>query len=765
MARLPQSIDMQGPRGATARGTTLDFDGLDNALQGVAREVSRFDQTRKAVDDEEAERILARVQADYSAGAAERWATYDGRELGRDAAETAEWNARLAPVLDDPELPDGVRDSLRRRGRDLTVRIAGQATAAQAQARAQRVAADRDNNERSAASMVVQTAMSRWHPRMEALRKDWDPSTDLTQTVMPEWDAFVEQELAPHPPAVQQRVREAMMVQRGQMQANLLAGQDQARDQVTRTNVTAATTALLNRIQRQPSLFGQFDAQIREIASSLDRSVQDQFINEQRERAAALHLQGRIDEGGLDDVEADLESGRFDYLPPAVIGTARERVEVARNAMTVEKALAQAALTEQFQANLYDISRGEAPDMSLLAEAGELFGPERVAEMLLEQQAAARLQPVMEGLFQMSPAEGAARLEGLERAAATEAERRALGPVREAVQRDLGMRASDPATWAITPVGPGDRVRSQIRVAFDTLIANPTPDLAQKFATASLLAQREGGIAETQRRILPSQTAKDLVAGLEQPGADATANLRSLRAFVGNFGPYAPRVMVDLAEAGLTNRALGAIMHYADQPQMLGRYAAGLGTPAPARAADVRKAIEEGTAEYGRTLATGEGLAATRAAAMTVANALVAQGETPEEAARIALRPITGQHEYGSTFAIPKSAGVNPRRWEREANEYLGTLTSGDMAQLQMPRVPGYTPEQNRRVMRDRIESGRWVTNPQETGAVFMVETFDADENPTGPRPLATRDGTPIERAWTARRVEGQGLLGRLGLD
>ena len=750
MARLPQSLDMQGPNGATASGRAVSFDSLDNALQSVASEVQRFDQTRKAVDDQEASRMLARAEAEYAAEAQERWQAWDAREPGQEAREAEHWQGKLAPLLDDPSLSDGVRDSARRLGRDLTVRIEGQAIATAAQGRAQRFALDRDNAERMAAVSVMQTGMARWHEREAALRQSLPADADWHAAYTSAWDAFVEGELAPHPERVRALAAPQFLAERGRMQMDVLTRQDRLRDATTAANISTATNALLNRIQRDPSVRSAFDREIREIASGLPQAAQATFIAEQTERADALAVDGRLAAGGLDGVEADLAAGRFDHLAPAVLETARGNLAAARSADSFEKALQRADVTERFQRNLTAIARGEAPDLSLLSEANGLFDPDEVADMLLQQQAASRLQPFMRDLYRMNPAQGEAALVRLEGEAATEAERKALEAVRADVRADLQRRATDPALAAMTPAGAGDTVRANVRAAFETLSVNPTPELAQRYATAALQVQGSMGVAVAQRRILPTERARELVAGLEQPGADAAANLSELWEFVGQFGPYAPRVMVDLAEAGLTNRALGAMMHYADQPQMLAYYTAGLAATGVENASAIREAVVEGTADYARTAASGEGLEATRAAAITVMTALVARGESLEDAKKIALRPIVDQYVYGEDIAIPKAAGVDARRWERDANDYLGTLIAGDMAQLEQGGDPRLNADQNRRILRDRIGRGRWVLNPRETGAVFVIETFDADGAPQGPRPLAMRDGTPVTREWNA---------------
>ncbi|MFN3353885.1 MAG: hypothetical protein ACK4Z5_09785, partial [Brevundimonas sp.] len=72
MARLPQALDLNAPRGAVGGGDALDFSSLDRALQNASRQVARVDEARREADDFEAGRIVQEAEAAYNAGAIER---------------------------------------------------------------------------------------------------------------------------------------------------------------------------------------------------------------------------------------------------------------------------------------------------------------------------------------------------------------------------------------------------------------------------------------------------------------------------------------------------------------------------------------------------------------------------------------------------------------------------------------------------------------------------------------------------------------------
>ncbi|WP_436355677.1 hypothetical protein [Brevundimonas sp. CEF1] len=748
MAKLPQALDMQRPNGAMSSGQALDFSSLDRALQGAAKQVERFDEARRAADDKIAGHVVSEFANKYTAAAAERWAAYDGRTAGQDTAEMALFDADSAPLLAREDLPDGVREAVRRQVSDLRQQTLTRVTATASQMRAERFASDRDANENAAAQRLVQDGMVEWQETEAEIRRS---GADLTAALMPAWDGFVEKMLQPHPPAVRQRAAAIFERQRGQLVMGALREQEANAELQTRQNSTAAASQFVNRVRRDPALLANGTAELGEIAASLPHAARSAFITEWMQKAGAAQLEARIEGGQADAVEADIAAGHYDGLPPSVLEAARASVKHAQSVMTEEKAFAIANAQARHLQNLAAIARGEEADDSVIAEARGLVKPEELVGMLAEQQEAVRLRPFIQDMRKMDAAQAELELQRLEGLATTQAARNALAAVRREKDADFGLRGTDPAAWAQTPAGRSDRMRTAVAAAWANVKTNPTPAAAQDYAARALSVQAEAGIADANRRLIDRATARDMVAGLDAPGVDVSANIRRLAQFADAFGPHRARVMVELSRAGMTPRATGALMHYADQPQVLERYAAGLAaTPTSDEKQRVEREMRTVLGDYERTMASGVGLDATKAAVRTAAFGSLARGENVADAVKAAADPIIGDWAYGKTFAVPRSAGVSVRTVEMAGNARLRRVMENDLSGLRTPVAPGYTREQSQRRWRDVIEQGDWVTKPDETGIIYMIDLG------RGPEPLVQKNGTPLEMPWSAATIEAR---------
>lgn len=751
MAKLPQALDMQRPNGAVSSGQALDFSSLDRALQGAARQVERFDEARRAADDKVAGHVVGEFTNKYTAESAERWALYDGRAAGQDTAEMALFDAAAAPLLDDEDLPDGVREAVRRQMTDLRQQTLTRVTATAAQVRAERFAADRDANENAAAQRVVQDGMVEWAETEAEARRAAEAGADLTGTLTPLWDSFVQERLAVHPPGVRQRAAAIFERQRGQLVMGALQEQEANAELQTRQNSLAAASQFVNRVRRDPALLANGTTELGEIAASLPRAAQGAFVAEWMQKAGAAQIEARLENGQADAVEADIAAGHYDGLPTNVLEAARASVRQAQSVMTEEKAFAIANAQARHLQNLAAIARGEDADESVIAEARGLVKPEDLVGMLAEQQEAVRLRPFIQEMRKMDAAQAELELQRLEGLATTPAARNALSAVRREKDADFGLRGTDPAAWAQTPAGRSDRMRTAVAAAWANVKANPTPAAALDYATRALSVQAEAGIADANRRLIDRATARDMVAGLDAPGVDVGANIRRLAAFADAFGPHRARVMVELSRAGMTPRATGALMHYADQPQVLERYAAGLAaTPTSDEKQRVEREMRAVLGDYERTMASGVGLEATKAAVRTAAFGSLARGENVADAVKAAADPIVGDWAYGKTFAVPRSAGVGVLQAELGAQQRLHTLMADDLAALRTPTAPGYTQAQSRRRWRDVIDQGGWVTRPDEKGLIYMIDLG------RGPEPLVQKDGRNVEMTWSEVEAEAR---------
>lgn len=750
MAKLPQTVDMQGPNGATASGRAVDFSSIGGALQSVSQDVERYDQSRKAADQEVAKRELQPILDRYNAEATERWSLYDGRTFGQDAAEAQHFDGAFQPLIDREDLPPGVRDAMRQQVTAVRSEVMTQATATAARVRGARFAADRDTNEASAARSVYQNVLMAWTDREDEILGSITDPAQIPTALAEGYRTLIDEQLAAHPPGVADRARASLEAQGVEIVMGAVHGREIAEDRQTRANVQDAADVFINRIGRTPALFDTIDTELQTIAQGLPAAERAEFIREQKEKGGASVLDGMIRAGQAAEAQAAIDAGQFDYLPATVLDGARGNITAAQNVMTEEKAFAQAELTSRFQSNLATITQGGVADTALIAEARLLMKPEEVVEMALAQREAVLNQPIVSGLRTMTSEQAEAAIQARERLAATEGARQAVAELRRVKDADFSLRASNPQLWARSPIGPADTRRTQVANLWNAFVANPTPEGAATYSRLSLDVQREGGIGERERRLIDPATAREMVAGLERPGVDSVASFQQLRAFTQAFGRNEARTMVELSQAGMTPRATGALMHFADNPVAMTRYANGLAAQVDSEARQsIDAAMTAEIAPYRRTVASGIGFTATLEAATTVANGLVARGENPRTAAQIALQPIMGGMTYTTTFAIPRTAGVTSTHAWASAVHRLGTLTRGDMSErFDIPPIAGYSQADRVRRFRDRVSEGTWVSAPDpDDGLVLMVDLG------AGPRPLLSKAG-PVTMTWAEIRAD-----------
>jgi hypothetical protein len=750
MARLPQALDLNAPRGVVSRGEALDFSGVDRALQGAAQQVRRVDEVRRQADDEQAARIVQAAEAEYNAGAIERANAYDGRSPGYAQAELAAFDATFQPIQNREDLPDGVRMALTRRVQEAQARYGARALATEAETRSRRVAADRDASEQAAALRARMEVMGRFDALEDARRQAWDgASPGYAAGVLEDWRRTSEEVLAALPVEVQERLRPALLADEVQLQARALAAEDEAREANTNRTVADGLQMLVNRVRRDPSLIGRLDAEMAPVLAAAPAALRTRLANETRQEAAAAAVEARIERGEWDAVEADIEAGRFDNLDPARVERIRGRVETARANGVVVDAQRLADLEAARAADIRSILAGETPDSGLIAEARLLGGETLAAELRTDQEAARRIQPLIGRLRTLTPEQAAAELDRLADTATDAVGARTFELAREMVEQNRRAR-QDPAAWAATPIGPGDQAAATVRERLAAFQAQPTPETAQAYARATWTAQGQGGVPLQERRILDQATAEQWVEMLDRP-EEAAQGLAQIAQRLELFGDgFRPQVTRELALAGLSNADLGAVIQYGRSPRMLNLYAAGRGVreteamPDRADRETLNTELTRALEGYRRTIGAGRGGEASLAAVRTAAVGLVAQGMSPRDAVRRAAAPITEAWDFEETYAIPRAAGVNRGVIRHHAARNVRRLTVNDGAELYAPPSDRYTPEQSRRLYADIVrETAFWRNLPDDSG----VELVHPD--PTG-RPVRVRDrqGNEVVRTW-----------------
>ena len=765
MARLPQALDLNAPRGVVSRGEALDFSSLDRALQGAAQQVRRVDEARREADDVQAARIIQEAEASYNAGAIERAAAYDGRAPGYAETELKAYDDTFAPVMAREDVSDGVRLALARRVQENRARYGAQALATEAQTRARRAAADRDASEHAAALRARMDVMSRFDALEDQRRAAWDGvSPGYAEGVLQDFRSTSEDVLAGLPIEVQERLRPTLMSDEASLQARALAAEDEAREANTNRTVADGLQGVVNRVRRDPSLLTRLDMEMAPVLAAAPASLRPRLAAETRQEATEMAFEARIERGEWDQVETDLNGGQYDSLDHRRLERIRSRLETARANGVVRDAQRLADLDAARQADLRRILEGAAPNSALLTEARLLGGETLVNELRTDQEAARRVQPLIGRLRTLTPEQAAAELDRLGAAATDAVGARTLELAREMVTQNTRAR-QDPAAWAATPIGPGDRAAETVRERLAAFQAAPSPETAQAYARATWTAQGQGGVPLEERRVLDQATAEQWVEMLDRP-EEAAQGLATLAQRLELFGDgFRPQVTRELALAGLSNADLGAIIQYARSPRMLGLYAAGreavMSEPGQngqrRRLADstvipdnaerelFNSELNRELAAYRRTIGAGRGGAASEEAVRTAAIGMISRGVPPRDAVRQAARPITEAYDFEETYAIPRAAGVNRGVIRHHAARNVRRLTVNDGAELYAPPSDRYTPEQSRRLYADIVrETAFWRNLPDDSG----VELVHPDPNG---RPVRVRDrqGNEVVRTWS----------------
>lgn len=750
-AKLPQALDLPAPNGAVSRGAAASYDGLAQAFEGAGRQIEQFDEARKKADDEVAGRVVGEFVGEYNAGAIERWASYDGRELGRDAAEIGLFDAQATRVRDLPDLSDGERDAVRRQLQTQRASIAARAMATAAEVRARRFAADRDAFDSSEANRAFDSFYPGWSERQDALTEAYDGTTDLPATLAAAFEEYRVEQTKDVAPNIADRLNPRLDALKTQLVLNAVHGQEQAQTAIVARNATASATALVNRVTANPALLGQIDADIEAIAATLPALARPEFVERTRSEAYGRALETRAQNGDFAAVAAEIADGRYDWMDPARIARLKDEVKAADAVRTVEDAQAAADLGAELDLEADRILAGAAPDPSLAVRAEQIAGPDMAAKVRVDQQAAVNVRPLMGLLRTMSPAEMDAQLADLRSRAGDAVGAATLELAQSMVDKNRALRAGDPAAWSVTPFGPGDRVGAEVRARLTAFEAEPSPETAQAYARSTWTAQQAAGVGQQQRRILPAGTAQAWVERLDADGTTAAA-LPELAQRLALFGPgFRPQVIRELGLAGLKPADLGALIHYSDSAPRLAQYVRARGQSLekiveeePTRT-EIETALNTALQPYNAALASGQGAEATRAAAQATAYGLVARGVSVRDAVRTATAPMTDNWSFEGSWAIPADGRVNEDRVRGNARVLFANLISGGGRGLYAPPSTRYTPEQARRNYLDIVrEHGQWRNLADGTG----VELVTPAAGGRGWARVRDAEGNDVVKTW-----------------
>jgi hypothetical protein len=756
MTKLPQSLDMPVPNGATSSGAALDFGGLDNALQGAARQIERVDEERRKADEAVAGRVIEEARQSYVPAASERAYAYDGRAPGYAEAELKAFDDHFA-VLDQADMPDGVRMAVGRQLRDLRTRTAAAAISNEAQTRGQRAAADRDAAEQAEAVRALMGVQAAFDQGEDERRQNWDGLTPIAEESRAAWRLLGEVALSGVSEAVAARLRPMLLSSEASLFARAMAAEDESRDARTLTTVAEGLNGFINRASRDPSLMNRFDAEIQPILDAAPAALRAKLKDETFQNAQSAALAARINRGEFDAVEAEIKAGKFDRLDAGRLDRLRAGVESAKANGVVQDAQREADLQAGIAADLRNILSGQAPNTALVAEARLLGGEPLATKVRLDQAAAQNVRPLIGRLRTLTPQQADAELERLTAAAGTAEGARTLELAREMVQQDRAARA-DPAAWSATSFGPGDNIAAEVQRRLRAFSDAPGPETARAYARAQLVAQAFGGVPESGRRILSQGQAEAWIGSIDADG-QPQAGLQSLAARVALFGPeHRPRLMRELSLAGLKPADLGAISFYAASPLRMQAYAEARGqklndlVPEKNDREAIDLELDRALGDFTRILSTPEGARAAREAAQLAAYAAVKRGDSVRDAVRAATAPMNDGWEYQETWAVPRASGLNPGRARLSAQRAVEALIRRNGEGLAAPPSTRLTPEQSRRTYADVVRSaGQWRNLPDGSGIELVTPSASGD------RWIRVKDaaGRDVVKTWSDLDREG----------
>lgn len=764
MARLPDSLDVGGPRGARLSGDTVR--PTDFGLGEVAQAVELVGEARARKDDQDAEKIIRNSQAPIETHFAEMAAGYDGRESGFAGKAIASFDNHFTAVTEDPTYSEGVRAALRRRVDGYKADFGRRAIGVEAERRAGIVAEQEKVKEQALlgeASIGFNTGFSgRYQARVDA----YDGSDPQFATgVLADFDAEAQAAIEAAPDKVKPALQASLAARRVQIHAGALEAQDKGHDAFVAKTAERSISALANTVLTNPAAYDAVQGDIDTAAAGVPRALRQEFVRQSQGELAASRIEGLILKDDPATAKAELADGRYDgVLEPAKKSALMARIEAAERSgpKSLEDWRAAFEADDALEAEVSARASGKTTGLSLQAIAGR-FSPRELAT------AERRLKEADEVFAATGALRGQSTADLRTRAMAPPpdpsapdypAKQRAWELSRKAAAGELDAREKDPAAWAMTSERKGD-AGDAIQGLLKTYLEAPDPAAQAKagrdYARFMLGMQQQSGIHPTAQRVFTKDQAADLARTYTTAPPETRA--KALRGLAGLWSALPGAVNMqdgrqvsargmaarELRAAGLGSADISALADLADTPGKLDLYADATANPAARTAltgkgdeAMVKGQVESRLAKFFATAnalpGSAEQNAGRTARAQIVARHLVlVKGMTAREAAEAATADLVDEYRFVDTWRVPAAvasapAGLGGQKWmsiRRGAAVAMSDLTRNGGALLPpAPASAGVTEADRRRIAADVVESkGRWVTMENDQGLQLMLPT------------------------------------------
>lgn len=634
-----------------------------------------------------------------------------------------EVTAPQTPLISPRGYPDtGGADLVGQAGARIGAAIAGFADALDAVSlREERIAAARGRAE----------DRTHWAERLQALKEQAPPGADgFTKTLSQEFDAYSATRLdSATSPRMRDEVEVGLLNLRGQVVEDALSFESGARLAKRRSDVEEIRRLNGNAVARDIGQFGglmtETENAIRDMG--LPPTVADQEIRTSRRTLAEAGLMGlatrnpaaamiAIKSGGWDaHVDPDRLMRLYEHAETEDRRRRAEARQQAAERRAAERAEVEPLLRDEFAA----YARGKSfanpvPESRIVAA----HGPERAARIIADRKAARQLSADLAAIAMVPPDTQARLLDSYRpegEGFAGEAER--YDTLSRAIAQDH-QRRKDPAQYVLDH-SPALR---------DLLgKTDKDPAAARQAVALSLELQASAGIPETERRILPQGMAAGTVRQITSLPAEQAADVMERQAQT--YGDLWPRVFGELVREKLPEAY--QVLATTDHPVARKRLAEVLAQDKDAlrqvAGTDARR-VDDAVSAALTPLARSLDFAPDGPAALaryTEAARRLGYANAPlqgaEKAGEQAVRDIiTGRYDFieqegGITARVPKGQA---ERVQGFASRTLESLTDDDLPDL--GGGPTLTPAQRKRMLRQSLARGVWVTNERDDGLVLL---------------------------------------------
>ena len=805
---LPASIELDAPHGAAPDGVVAP--ATDYGLGRVGADLSEWAETAQQTDqlrarqqaekdDVAAKKILQGVQAKTDPAFFQAAAAYDGHDPGWAKAQIDGLNQALAPIAETSKLPVGIAAALRKNVDAYKAGFGARAIDHQGTKQGTIVADNVRANDGQLLSSAINGFNGDFAPKYQARIDGYDGTqADIVGPTMADFDDAQTKALAAAPQDVRADLQSRLSAKRVEVYAQALEAQGKGHDAYLLNATKTQVNTLINHVVSNPSLYDSVGGDIDAVLQHLPAGLRVPVRKEAMAQAAEGRVRGLIDGGNYVQAKAELDDGRYDALiAPKQKDELQKLADETKRRFSVDDWVGVEDMRGRMQSNIESLA-GTGVAVQGAPQTGEIaskLGPESAAKYQDAVRQANAMHAATAGFPGMTPEQISARLASVAPPPG-DPDYAAKSKAYEAAQKiagaELEQRQKDPAGWAI---GASPQVSAAYQAYSNATNPQDGALAGARYAVMSLNAQEAAGIPAAARRILPSGWAKQLVQGAESTDPQTREQqLTTLAGFVRGFaappgtsadvaaGSQARVRMVgrELIAAGLKPADYAAVIDLGDDPVGMSRYVQAATSEALVKIRDrptketerLNTAVRADLGPHLDTLRPSQGNVELEGGRVemvkTMAMGLMAQGQSPEDAAKAAASVLTSKYYYDpGGWRLPKDAADQQGRQAIDFRSPLTIARTGASLTLQDLSAhdhagfaagidnPALTPSANRALYADKItHNGRWVTSADDKGLMLMYPRGDGTW-----APALGGDGNPIARDWPTlfRKAWGRG--------